>query len=454
MTTSVDFNSILFLIDRGIKPYYLNSTQEIVLKEVWNGQTYSKIAQDHNYDPEYIKTVGCNLWKTLSSAFNEPINKSNFVPLMRQKFNNFISTEAKDRALEQDSQPKIIECWGKPHCYWATAPNVKNFVGRQKEIELLNSWSQTLSCNCIVVAGMVGCGKTSLITKFAKDSKNKFDRVIWLSLEKPLSVKVLIDNYLKIVDDDYDDSLEPKIDRLDLNLLLSRFINCLRKQRILLVLDNLEAILEIDNRSLCYKEQLENYGHFLRSVVSTNHQSLLVCASRVKPKLLEYYGINQVKLLDLQGLENSQIDKFIAAENPSVGNNGKLLDLSHSLQNNPQLLQIADEHLHLFEEGINNIQQIVEELSLLETTIDLLEQELSCLSKLEKEIVFWIAISCFPVSQKYLATQSTQGYSKIKFANSIKSLQKRSLIIKDGTKCTLMPIMKSYLRRKLVAQAL
>ena len=455
MANSVDFNSVLSLIDRGIKPNYLNPTQEIVLREVWNGQTYSKIALEHNYDPEYIKTVGSNLWKMLSNAFGVTINKSNFVPFMRQEINNFIFADDPDNLTKNDSQAKYVEKVSKSHCQWATAPNVKHFMGREKEVDLLTSWSEDQNCNCIVVSGMTGCGKTSLITKFAKSAKERFDCVIWWSLENPPSIITLIENFLNIFNEYSRKYRTIESDKSeDLNLLLSKLVNCLREKKILLVLDDLESILEIDGKSFHYKKQLESYGHFLRSIVSTNHQSLLVCASRVRPKLLEYYGTNQVKLLELQGFKKPIIDKLIAAKSYDGYEKQKLSSLAESLQNNPQLLQIADEHLELFDSDYSDIEQIVQELSLLEETIGLLEQELNCLSKLEQEIIFWLAMFNNPISRNYLLDQSPRFDSKIKLANSIRSLTMRTLITEHDSKYFLMPIMKSFLRRKLIAQAL
>lgn len=447
MVTSIDFDSVLSLIDRRVKPYYLNSTQEIVLREVWNGKTYSTIAQNYNYDPEYIKTVGCNLWKTLSSAFNEPISKSNFVPLMRQKFSNSISTDEKNSLLEKEFQ--FINCTSSSHCYWTTAPNVKHFIGREKEIELLNLWSNDNDCNFVIVSGMVGCGKTSLITKFAKNAKDKFSRVIWLSLKNPLPLNKLVENCLRSIYENYDSYFDLKVGQQNLSLLLSQLVKCLQNNKILLLLDDLESILKIEDRSFCYRKEWEDYAYFLRCVVSTNHQSLLVCASRIKPKFLEYYGTNQVKSLDLQGLEKSNVCELFTFKDRQ-----RLMDLSDSFQNNPQLLQIVGEHVGFWQEDISSIQCIIEELSCLETMVSFLEQELNCLSKREKEIVLWLAVFCTPVSKQYLLSKTTYFNSKIKFANSIQSLNKRSLVIEHDSKCSLMPIMKSYLRRKLIAQAL
>jgi GTPase SAR1 family protein len=458
MTNPIDFNSVLSLIDRTISPSYLNNTQEIVLREVWNGKTYSRMACDYNYDPEYIKTVGCNLWQVLSNAFNEQINKSNFVPYMRQKISCSIVVNKRDELqTNQDSKALALSSESlKPDFrYWATAPNIANFIGRNQQIKLLESWSQDSDCNCIIVTGMVGSGKTSLITKFAKNIQNQFDYVIWFSLNNSLSPITLTNNFLKIIDQNPDQYTNSEFTQQDLSSLLTQLIDHLKQKRILLVLDDLESILEIHQTGICYQRNLEGYGHILRSIIATNHQSLLICASRIRPKSLEYYGMNQIKNLDLKGFEKSiiEIEQNANLEATKI-NKAKLLHLSASLHHNPQLLKITASHLDIFHDDNEELEQVVQELSLLEEIVSLLEQELDCLAKLEKEIVFWLAISCQPVSRKDLANSLKYSQSKIKFNNNIKSLEKRSLITSENSQYSLMPIMKSYLRRKLVQLAL
>ena len=449
MKNSVDFESVLSLIDSTISPTYLNPTQEIVLREVWNGKTYSRMADDYNYDPEYIKTVGCNLWQTLSFAFNEQINKSNFVPFMRQKIRSLI-VEPTDKLT--DYQPKLLSTnLIEPQFYhWTTAPDTKYFLGREEEIRLLHSWRQDFDCRCIVVSGMVGCGKTSLVTKFAKNVKNQFDCVIWFSLDNPPSITTLINNYLNIISQHSNHQIDSE--SIDLSLLLSQLIDYLKQKKILLVLDGLQSVFEANRTSIYYKKELEDYGQFFRSLISTNHQSLLICTSRLKPKLLEYYANNQIKILNLQGFTKQTTRKFIDLEISSTLDKQKLLDLSESLQNNPQLLKIAYDNLDIF--NGDNIQQIVQELSLLEEITSLLQQELSCLSNLEQEIICWLAISDSSVSSEELSNYLEQSQPKIKFLHSINSLVERSLITQSDATYSLMPIMKSYLRRKLVKQAL
>ena len=115
-------------------------------------------------------------------------------------------------------------------------------------------------------------------------------------------------------------------------------------------------------------------------------------------------------------------------------------------------LKIANNHLDIFTE--DDAEHVIEDLCLLEAIGELLEQELSYLSPLGKEIVYWLAICCTPLSSDELSRQIKHDRSRLKFLHSLKSLMERSLVIKENNTYTLMPIMKVYLRRKLVKQAL
>ena len=449
MKNPIDFESVLSLIDKTISPRYLNPTQEIVLREVWNGKTYSKMAYDYNYDPEYIKTVGCNLWQTLSRDFDEQINKGNFVPFMRRRISQLVE-DNKNQSENYHIKPLSNNFKQQKSYSWTTAPNTKHFVGRESELKILESWSQDADCRCIFVSGMSGCGKTTLVTKFARNIKNQFDSVIWFPLDHTPSLTTLLRNYLKILNQYSEEQRDSS--PLELSFLLSEFIDCLKQQRILLILDGLQSILEANRSNVSYKKGFEGYGQFLRSIISTNHQSLLITTSSIKLKLLEYYASNQVKFLDLQGFNKQTTKAFLQAENSKSLEEQNLWRLCLNLQNNPQLLKIADNHLDIFSE--DDIEQILQDLSLLEEISNLLEQELSYLSDLDKEIVYWLAISCSPLSLDKLSSYVALSQPKLRFLNSINCLTKRSLVIQNDAHYSLMPIMKSYLRRKLVQQSL
>jgi hypothetical protein len=56
----------------------LNKVQEIIFRECWQGRkSYSEIAKNYEYHPDYIKDAGAKLWKLLSKALEEKVKKDN-----------------------------------------------------------------------------------------------------------------------------------------------------------------------------------------------------------------------------------------------------------------------------------------------------------------------------------------------------------------------------------------
>jgi Cdc6-like AAA superfamily ATPase len=447
MSNLHDFEAVLPLIDRLIRPSYLNSTQEMVLRGVWNGKTYVEIAGQHNYDSEYVKGIGCNLWQTLSRTFDKQINKSNFVPFMRQQIAQLVEENISPSA-EAPIQSSL--CKNQQRYHWTTAPDIKFFAGRTEELNTLELWSQDPETRCIIVSGMVGSGKTTLVTELAKRNKEKFDYVIGFSLLQTPSLDTLLHSYLKIITQTNESQTNVKF--LELSFLLAEFINCLKKERILLILDDLHCIYETKKYN---KEKIREYSQFLSSLISTDHQSLLITTSCIKPKMLEYYGESQVRMLDLQGFKIKTSEAILNSHSDISLEAEQLSFLSKSVQSNPQLLNIVKNHLNDFRDFLEeDIEQILSDIVVIDGISNLLEQELFYLSDLEKEIIYWLAISCHPVTLEELNLHIEKSQSKLKFIQSINSLIKRTLVINNDSTYSLMPIMKIYVRKKLVKQAL
>ena len=67
----------LALLDELLPQYPLSNLQEKIFSQVWEGKTYAEIAEDCNYEHNYIRDVGFRLWQMLSEALGQKISKSN-----------------------------------------------------------------------------------------------------------------------------------------------------------------------------------------------------------------------------------------------------------------------------------------------------------------------------------------------------------------------------------------
>lgn len=441
INNSYSFENVIFIVDDVIRPSYLNKIQEIILKQVWEGKTYSEIASLYNYDAEYIKTKGCELWKLLSKSFGTQISKSNFVPFMRSQ----ISLLESKAHQPQITQTVTIE---REKIHWNTAPDVTDFQGRTAELTKLSHWSQEPSCRSIVISGMVGCGKSILAAKFAQQVSSQFDYVIWFSLSESIPVKALLRNYLEIFISAKDRNGVNFSD--DLSNLLNKFLEYLRAYRCLLIIDDLDSILESDCATIYYRQNAEEYSQLLRCLVATYHQSLSIFTSNIKPKMLEYYTSSRVFFMHLQGLKQSTLNLIYRNRLKTNLTELQWHSLSKYCVYNPQIINI-------FTSNINNIlleedfAWTLKEISLLKEIADLIEKELKNLSELEKEIVYWLAINCSCPKSELLERRVSHFRRTIsQLQESFSILKKRGLIYKKENDYVLQPLIKDYIQKKLI----
>lgn len=62
----------------------LNNLQSTVFLEVWEGRSYREIAEQLEYQYDYIKQVGSHLWQSLSQVLQEPVSKGNIQAVLRR----------------------------------------------------------------------------------------------------------------------------------------------------------------------------------------------------------------------------------------------------------------------------------------------------------------------------------------------------------------------------------
>ena len=88
-------------------PNPLSSVQELILREAWEGKTYTAIAQQAYYGNERIRKIAAQLWVTLSEVWNEPINKANFRTVLEARSLTLTQQQLIWRRLESDGIPTL-----------------------------------------------------------------------------------------------------------------------------------------------------------------------------------------------------------------------------------------------------------------------------------------------------------------------------------------------------------
>lgn len=448
---NLDLQQAIGIIDSKIHPRHLNRVQEIILVKSIEGQTYSQIAIEHNYGMEYIKTSGSKLWKLLSQAFGQQINKSNCSSFIRKQILEFTSNRLSyikptENSLVDQEVDDVNIVKQEIDSIHLIAPKTSNFQGRESELATIKSWSNNSNCCFIMLTGMIGCGKTTLAIKAAQMLRDKFHRVIYLSMNNSRDLNTLIEFCLH--------SINPNIKiSSDINKLLLDLTLYLKKYRCLIVIDDLDSVFEFKQMASYYCSGREQYAQLLRCLITTNHRSLIIANSRNNIKQLNYYSSDRVKSIFLKGMNSKTLWLIFKQEITKNISIEAWQQICNYYLNNPELMKIVVENLEYMPKlGNNTYTQYLPQFKEMDVII---ENELKLLDEVGREIVYWLSLN---LENHTLTTLSNrigfQQYQRSKILKAIDFLKKRFMIAEDNCNYFLKPMYADYVQRYLIESAM
>jgi WD40 repeat protein len=464
----LDAEDALRALDAVLNQTSLTNVEEQIFRGTWKGSTYEQIAAQADYDPEYIKHVGYQLWQRLSEVFGEKVTKGNLQVILRRKARQLQSTSlevdtltptknlnnpAEELKNSHPRDPSLIDIPQKRQD-WGEEINLSDFYGRSDEMTTLEDWVLAQNCRLVVCLGMGGIGKTSLVRQFAEKWQDRFEGVIWRSLRQAPPLTELLTSLLKFIVPDPElplpESSEGKIVRL---------VDDLKTRRFLLILDNIESILwggessgPILQRAGSYRSGYEGYGELFRQLGEGTHQSCLLLTSREKPKeIVALEGImSPVRSLALKGLVAREARPLlrtkIQAETPQ--GTDRLVNL---YAGNPLALKIVASTIQELFDG--DIEAFLQEGTPFFGDIgELLDGQFNRLSNREKQIMFWLAINQEPVSLPELGEDIAPFLSRRELLESLESLGRRPLIEKYGSRFGQQSVIMEYVTEQFIEQ--
>ncbi|MEZ4866162.1 MAG: BTAD domain-containing putative transcriptional regulator [Caldilineaceae bacterium] len=337
----------------------------------------------------------------------------------------------------------VIPLWGL-----RDVPAPAAFFGRVAERQQLAQWLFHDRCRVVAILGIGGMGKTTLAAQSVRDLANQppgvVDGVLWRSLLNAPLLTELLPPLLQILSNQQLATAPDNVDE-QLRLLMKH----LRAQRILLVLDNMESILEPE-RAGSYRPGYEPYGQLIQQMATLEHQSQLLLTSRERPRgydRLEKDGL-PVKSLQLAGLDTDAGQQLLLQRGlRSESDEAALLIARYS--GNPLALKlVADTVDEIFAGDTREF--LVGETLVFEDIRTVLDQQLARLSSFEREILFGLAVERAVTPITVLRKNLLHVPAQRSLAESLRNLQRHSLLESGVDGFTLQNVVSEYLTEQLV----
>lgn len=125
----------------------LNDVQSVVFLESWLGRTYAEIAVQISYEHDYIKQIGCQLWRSLSQLFGQEVCKKNIQTVLRyyhQSSNSSYSKTATDINIFELDRIAIQNSQSKKRTGTIMSQAIDGIGWRVQDLEVLpeNEWTR------------------------------------------------------------------------------------------------------------------------------------------------------------------------------------------------------------------------------------------------------------------------------------------------------------------------
>ncbi|HBL11390.1 MAG TPA: ATPase domain-containing protein [Cyanobacteria bacterium UBA11162] len=424
---------------------HLDDIQETVIKGVWQGHTYEKIANQCNRSESHVRDIGYKLWQIFSEQLDQDINKRNFRStlsrlqvtsspiIIQNNTHNFNFCSSYQPNSNSNNCTENIQSTRLYHDL-TLAPKITHFYNRTTELQTLSDWLTNQNTRLISVLGLSGIGKTTLVKQFVDLNLQQFDIVIWKSLKLSQSLDRIITEILMTVN----------TESIETDNKLTQLFNLLRQQKSLIILDDVQELFTKGQFAGQYQTEYKDYKTFFTMMIEIEHQSSLILISQeqCQEMLCLDEDLYPVKCLELEGIENIKI-----LTNLGLNDEESWLKLIDLYEGNPIYLKDIASLIRTIFAG--KVSEFLREDTLLvtEEIKFRFNQLFERLSPIEQQIAVEVSKSSQPVSREDL--RQSLSLSSMDLINGLQSLSKRYLLkTTEGDKIgfKLSPIFQEYLR--------
>ena len=410
------------------------------------------------YQIGYVRETAARLWKSLDRRLGQKVTKKNLAAVL------LWYTRQPEFELERDDPPTAVHTradvrqsatdWMKIERHPSGDLEIEpQFYGRTEEIATLIDWCLSERCRLIFLIGMGGMGKTTLVWEVAHQLESYFELTIWRSLLNLPPLTELCADLLQFLSPQPLVAL-PNSEEGQIDLLIA----CLKRDRCLLIVDNVESILEGQVQSGQYLPGYEGYDRLFRALGELPHQSCAILTSREKP-----HSIARAQIINPQLVRSMTIDGLtIAAGHQLIQAYGcpplptqMWQEIHAHYGGNPLALKIAA--IAAIEitgggEKVLELYPLMKQGQLQFRTIDdVLYRQFERLSEIEQQLVYWLAIEREPIAGTALRANlvlHTRAPGDI--LNALQSLARRCITTCEEQSWSIQPVMVTYVTNRSI----
>ena len=185
----------------------------------------------------------------------------------------------------------------------ATSPKKKGalpdegfYTGREKELEKLSAL--IAENKLLIVEGLSGIGKSSLVLHYAYQTHEEYDAVVWHEVQTGESLESLLVSFAAQLNEQGQEKLldactDPKA---NWPKRLNKFSESLRQNKNLIVIDAFNNCLDVDTRIL------DDYTAIINNLLDQVYSSRVVLTTKVRPRISPAY-IGKYATYELLGMD-------------------------------------------------------------------------------------------------------------------------------------------------------